>query len=61
VLLALATVWIAVAVSYLTNLPVGFFVGTLGAVSYGCARIWTSRRRARTVAILTEAPPLAVP
>jgi zinc/manganese transport system permease protein len=48
VLLALATVWLAVAVSYLTNLPVGFFVGTLGAVSYGCARIWTARRRGRT-------------
>src|ERR1019366_2629159 len=46
-----ATVWLAVTVSYLTNLPVGFFVGTLGAVSYGCARIWTARRRGRTAPI----------
>jgi zinc/manganese transport system permease protein len=48
VLIALATVWLALAVSYLTNLPVGFFVGTLGAVWYGGARIWTARRRGRT-------------
>jgi zinc/manganese transport system permease protein len=50
VVLALATVWIAIAVSYLTNFPVGFFVGTLGAVSFGCARGWTARRRGRAVA-----------
>jgi zinc/manganese transport system permease protein len=49
VVLALATVWLAVAVSYLTNFPIGFFVGTLGAIAYGSARIWTAWRRNRTV------------
>jgi zinc/manganese transport system permease protein len=60
VAIALAIVWFGVAIAYLTNYPVGFFVGTLGAVAYGCARIWTAQHRARTAAILTEAPPLAV-
>jgi len=59
VAIALAIVWFGVAIAYLTNYPVGFFVGTLGAVAYGCARIWTAQHRARTAAILTEAPPLA--
>ncbi|MGA2282743.1 MAG: metal ABC transporter permease [Candidatus Dormibacteria bacterium] len=49
VVLALATVWLAVAVSYLTNFPIGFFVGTVGAITYGSARIWTGWRRNRTV------------
>ena len=51
VLLALATVWLGVAVAYLTYLPVGVFVGTLGALSYGGARIWTARRRGRTAPV----------
>jgi zinc/manganese transport system permease protein len=36
--LSLATVWSAIALSYLSNWPVGFFVGTLAAVCYGCGR-----------------------
>jgi hypothetical protein len=32
VLLALATVWLSIAAAYLSNWPVGFFVGGLGAV-----------------------------
>jgi zinc/manganese transport system permease protein len=43
VALALVTVWLAVAVSYLTNLPVGFLVGTGGAVLYAGARLLSSR------------------
>jgi zinc/manganese transport system permease protein len=39
VALALATVWMAVAVSYLTNLPVGFLVGSAGAFVYVAARL----------------------
>ncbi|MDA8333151.1 MAG: metal ABC transporter permease [Candidatus Dormibacteraeota bacterium] len=40
---ALLIVWAAIAISYLTNWPVGFFVGALGAVAYGLGRAWTSR------------------
>ncbi|HEX5402591.1 MAG TPA: metal ABC transporter permease [Pseudonocardiaceae bacterium] len=38
VLIALVTVWAAIAISFLTNLPIGFFVGTLSAVSYAVGR-----------------------
>ncbi len=33
--IALVTVWIGIALAYLTDWPVGFFVGTFGAFSYG--------------------------
>jgi zinc/manganese transport system permease protein len=42
---SLATVWVSIATSYATNLPVGFFVGSLGACSYGAGRVWAARRR----------------
>lgn len=42
VALAVGTVWLAVALSYLTNWPVGFFVATLAAVSYGTGRVWSN-------------------
>ena len=38
VALALATVWAAVAVAYLSNLPLGFLVGAIGALLYAAAR-----------------------
>ena len=38
--IALAVVWVAVAASYLSNWPVGFFVGTLSALSYVAGRSW---------------------
>ncbi|MGH9100920.1 MAG: metal ABC transporter permease, partial [Acidimicrobiales bacterium] len=44
---ALATVWIAIAVSYVTTWPIGFFVGVLGAVFYLAGRAyaaWAARR-----------------
>jgi zinc/manganese transport system permease protein len=44
---ALVTVWAAIAISYLSNWPIGFFVGTIGAVSYGIGRGWTGLRQAR--------------
>ena len=48
VLMALGTVWTAIASSYLTNLPIGFFVGTLSALFYTTGRGWTSWRQTRT-------------
>jgi zinc/manganese transport system permease protein len=49
VAIALVTVWVAIAASYLYNWPVGFFVGVLGALSYGCGRGWAAwQRRARS-------------
>jgi zinc/manganese transport system permease protein len=54
VAIALGTVWAAIAASYQTNWPVGFFVGALSAGWYAVGRIATawrrSRRRARAVA-----------
>ena len=47
--LALLTAWFAIAMSYATNLPLGFFVGTMGAVLYSCGRgfaVWRGRRPA---------------
>ena len=43
--LALLTVWLAIAGSYLTNWPVGFFVGGLSALAYAGGRVarrWSS-------------------
>ena len=34
VAIALATVWLSIALSYQTNWPLGFFVGTIGAAFY---------------------------
>jgi len=54
VVIALVTVWVAIAASYLYNWPVGFFVGVLGAASYGCGRGWAAwqrRGRARSAAV----------
>jgi zinc/manganese transport system permease protein len=51
VVIALAIVWFGIAIAYITNYPVGFFVGTLGAVAYGCGRGWSAWRRTRTVAL----------
>jgi zinc/manganese transport system permease protein len=47
VIIALATVWIAIAVSYHTNWPVGFFVGMIAAVCYAAGRIWTAVSQTR--------------
>lgn len=46
---ALVTVWAAIAISYLSNWPIGFFVGTFGAASYGIGRGWTGLQQARGV------------
>jgi zinc/manganese transport system permease protein len=42
---ALAIVWAAIALSYQTNYPVGFFVGTVIAASYTVGRLWAAWTR----------------
>jgi zinc/manganese transport system permease protein len=49
VALALLTVWAAIAISYLTNWPIGFFVGSLSAFCYALGRGWAAWRGSRTV------------
>ena len=49
VVIALVTVWTAIAASFRWNWPVGFFVGALGAVCYGAGRGWARWRRGRAV------------
>ena len=45
VAIALAIEWAAIALSYTTDYPVGFFVGTLGAAAYTLGRAWAGWRR----------------
>jgi zinc/manganese transport system permease protein len=47
VAIALATVWIAIAASYTTDYPVGFFVGSISAGAYALGRGWAAWRRRR--------------
>jgi zinc/manganese transport system permease protein len=47
VAIALLVVWSAIALSYQTNWPVGFFVGALSATSYAFARTWSFATRSR--------------
>jgi zinc/manganese transport system permease protein len=42
VLFALVTVWASIALSYRTNLPIGFFVGAISALAYTAGRAWTA-------------------
>jgi zinc/manganese transport system permease protein len=44
VALALVIVWVAIAASYESNYPVGFFVGTIGAVGYVLGRVGVALR-----------------
>ena len=39
VLIAVVTVWVAIASSYWSNWPIGFFVGAFGVVTYGAGRV----------------------
>jgi zinc/manganese transport system permease protein len=45
VVIALVTVWAAIALSYQTNWPVGFFVGAFSAAWYGVGRAYTAWHR----------------
>ncbi|MGB7050811.1 MAG: metal ABC transporter permease [Acidimicrobiales bacterium] len=61
VVLALATVWTTIASSYLTNWPIGFFVGAFSAFVYGIGRAWAGIWSARTQsAVPSPRPPVAV-
>lgn len=60
VVIALATVWVAIAVSYQVNWPVGFFVGTLSAACYAAGRGWTALRRNRVTRPAVSPAPAAV-
>ena len=51
---ALVTVWSAIALSYASNWPIGFFVGSIGALCYG-----TGRARARWGGLTAAPPPAA--
>jgi zinc/manganese transport system permease protein len=55
--LSLITVWTAIAFSYVSNWPVGFFVGVLGAACYGLGHV-CGRVRPRPLAsvAVTHAP-----
>jgi zinc/manganese transport system permease protein len=44
VAIALITVWAAIAASYQTNYPVGFFVGAISAGWYAVGRAWSALR-----------------
>jgi zinc/manganese transport system permease protein len=46
--IALVTVWAAIAISFWTNWPIGFFVGTISAFSYSVGRGWAAWRRTMT-------------
>jgi zinc/manganese transport system permease protein len=56
--IALLVVWTAIALSYISDWPIGFFVGTLGAVAFGLARAWTSYRQRRPVRVRLSAEPV---
>jgi zinc/manganese transport system permease protein len=51
VAIALVIVWVAIALSYTTNYPVGFFVGTISALSYALGRGWAAWRRGRSAGL----------
>jgi zinc/manganese transport system permease protein len=55
VALALITVWVAIAASFTTNWPVGFFVGVGGAVCYAAGRLIALMSSSRAVRAVTSA------
>jgi zinc/manganese transport system permease protein len=48
VALALGTVWAAITISFQTDLPIGFSVGAIGALTYAAGRVWAIRRGRHT-------------
>jgi zinc/manganese transport system permease protein len=58
VAMAVAIVWAAIALSYNTNWPVGFYVGTLSAGCYAAGRIWSFMRRTQGA---SQIPAIALP
>ncbi len=60
VVLALVTVWTAIALAYTTNYPIGFFVGAAGAVLYASGRLWAAVRHGGRAAPTGSSDPLHV-
>lgn len=59
VMLGLATVWAAIALSYTTNYPIGFFVGSVSAALYVIGRLWAAVKRGRHATATPTKPPHA--
>ena len=60
VVIALLTLWAAIACSYQTNWPVGFYVSVFSATWYGVGRAYRARRRrreARTSLVMSDTAP----
>jgi zinc/manganese transport system permease protein len=57
VAIALATVWVAIAISFVTDWPIGFFVGVFSALAYGIGRAWARWRRSRLSVVPGTAAP----
>jgi zinc/manganese transport system permease protein len=55
--IALVTVWAAIAISFVTDWPIGFFVGAFSAFAYGVGRSWAAWRRGQRVR--SDQPPSA--
>jgi zinc/manganese transport system permease protein len=55
VVIALLIVWAAIAASYTTNYPVGFFVGSASALAYALGRGWAAWRARREAVTLSTA------
>ena len=63
VVIALLTVWAAIALSYATDYPVGFFVGTISAGSFALGRVWgalAARRAGRGPGVPATATPAGI-
>ena len=54
--IALLTVWAAIALSYQTNYPVGFYVGTISAAAYTTGRAWAAWKRHATTRSASDPP-----
>jgi zinc/manganese transport system permease protein len=59
--IALVTVWAAIALSFVTDWPIGFFVGAFSAVWYAIGRAWAFWRRQRPVRASARLAHLGVP
>jgi zinc/manganese transport system permease protein len=57
--IALIIVWGAIAISYQTNWPIGFFVGTFSALAYVLGRVWAALTARPATAITRDGPPFA--
>ena len=45
--ISVLTVWAAIALSFVSDWPIGFFVGGLSAVAYAAGRTWAWARGSR--------------